>query len=113
MTDERLEELDRKIDRLKSALPKPAPERQADNVNQGVRAGTELVVCIAGGAGLGLLLDRWLETGPLFLIIFLLSGVAAGFMNVYRISNNMGAAVGFASLHQTEKKAKKAPENEP
>ena len=50
------------------------------------RAGTiglHLVSGVAIGAGIGYALDRWLETSPVCLLIFLLIGIAAGFRNVY------------------------------
>lgn len=46
--------------------------------------GTQLVVSIFIGFGVGLWLDKLLNTSPLFMILFILFGVAAGFFNVYR-----------------------------
>jgi ATP synthase protein I len=40
-----------------------------------------LVVAVAIGYGL----DRWLHTLPLFLILFVLLGGAAGLLNVWRL----------------------------
>jgi ATP synthase protein I len=44
----------------------------------------ELVVTTLVGFGLGWLVDRWLHTGPAFLIIGSLLGGAAGVRGVYR-----------------------------
>jgi len=50
----------------------------------GTRIGTELVSGVLVGAGLGYLLDRLFGTSPVLLIMFLIFGGAAGFLNVYR-----------------------------
>ena len=51
---------------------------------RGFRLSTELVGGVLVGAGLGWLIDRWLGSSPLGLIVFLLLGFAAGVMNVMR-----------------------------
>ena len=50
----------------------------------GTRIGTELVSGVLVGAGLGYLLDKVFNSSPVMLIIFLILGGAAGFLNVYR-----------------------------
>jgi ATP synthase protein I len=51
----------------------------------GIRAGVELVSAEAVAGVIGWGLDHWLHTLPLFLIIFILLGGAAGLMNVWRL----------------------------
>jgi ATP synthase protein I len=46
-------------------------------------------VSIAIGAGMGYLLDKWLNTAPYLLVIFALYGVAAGFWNLYKVTKRM------------------------
>ena len=46
--------------------------------------GITFAAAIAIGAGIGIVLDRWLDTSPWFTILFFLFGVAAGFMNMLR-----------------------------
>lgn len=46
--------------------------------------GITFAAAIAIGAGIGIVLDRWLETSPWFTILFFLFGVAAGFMNMLK-----------------------------
>ena len=60
-----------------------------------LRIGTELVAGLAVGVVIGWLLDRWLGTKPLFLILFFILGSAAGIMNVFRTVSGMGHAVGY------------------
>lgn len=50
----------------------------------GSRIGTELVAGILVGAGIGYFLDKIFTTSPTLLVIFLILGGAAGFLNVYR-----------------------------
>lgn len=112
-----LDDLEAKIARFKtgkSAVQQKETDKlkDAENMNNGIRAGAELVTTIGAGALIGYGLDSWLETKPLFLIIFLLAGVCAGFFNIYRITQNIGSSVGYPTLQKTEKEAKKAPENE-
>jgi ATP synthase protein I len=51
----------------------------------GLRVGVELVSALAVAVAIGWGLDRWLHTLPLFLIVFILLGGAAGVANVWRI----------------------------
>jgi len=61
-------------------------DRDHTRVHQwGVRVGTEMVASTMLGLGGGFLLDRWLDTRPLFLLLFFLFGVAAGFINLYHV----------------------------
>ncbi len=59
-----------------------------------LRMSTELVAAVVVGAGMGWLLDQWLGTMPLFLLVFLLLGMAAGFRNVIRTATEMGSNSG-------------------
>lgn len=46
--------------------------------------GLEMGLSVALGVGIGYYLDKWLNTEPWFLIIFIMFGVAAGFRSLYR-----------------------------
>jgi ATP synthase protein I len=46
---------------------------------------SEFVAAVIVGAAIGLGIDHLAGTSPLFLVVFLLMGAAAGFWNVYRI----------------------------
>lgn len=114
--DDRLKKLGEQLDAYKQQQAteqhkRSSREQDAENMNMGFRAGAELITPIAVGAFIGWLLDGWLDTTPIFLIIFLLFGIGAGFLGVYRVTNNIGGSVGFAPLHKSEKKDTKPPEN--
>jgi len=48
----------------------------------GMRAGTEAAAAIGIGVLIGVLLDRWLGTGPILLLVFLAFGCAAALRNL-------------------------------
>jgi ATP synthase protein I len=54
--------------------------------NLGFRALVEFVTAIVVAPIIGWQIDAWLKTGPVFLIIFLMLGMVAGLVNVYRIA---------------------------
>lgn len=56
------------------------------------RIGIELVAGLVVGGVIGWLLDTWLGTLPLFLILFFFLGSAAGILNVYRTARRMERA---------------------
>ena len=49
-----------------------------------VRAATDLGAAIFVGGVLGYWIDKWANTRPLFMILLLFAGFAAGFLNLYR-----------------------------
>ena len=48
--------------------------------------GISVVLAIGIGVWFGLTLDRWFGTKPWFFYIFLFTGIAAGFKNIYVIA---------------------------
>jgi ATP synthase protein I len=46
--------------------------------------GIAMILCTFIGYAVGLYLDKWVHSAPVFTIIFLLLGVAAGFLNAFR-----------------------------
>ncbi|MGO9132578.1 MAG: AtpZ/AtpI family protein [Methylovirgula sp.] len=88
----RLNALSSKLDaRPTSAAPE---ESEADlsngslgkAMNLGFRVLAEFVAAIGVGTLIGWQLDVWFHTGPILLIVFLMLGTAAGFMNIYRLA---------------------------
>ena len=64
-------------------------------VNTFSRIATELLAGLLIGTSLGWLIDNWLNTSPLFLIIFFLLGGAAGILNLWRIITGKGLKIGY------------------
>ena len=54
-----------------------------------LRIGVELLAALVVGGGIGWLLDHWLGTLPLFLLIFFFLGAGAGMLNVFRAAKEM------------------------
>jgi ATP synthase protein I len=95
----RLNDLDDRLRRLRQR----APEEEEKVVRGGsspqtaygfaFRIGVELVVALAVGGGIGWLLDHWLGTMPLFLLVFFVLGAVAGLLNVFRAAKQMNRDV--------------------
>ncbi len=80
---------------------KVAEKASKSGLNQGMRAGTDLVGGVLFGIGVGYGLDRWLDTKPWCLIIFFFLGTVAGFLNVYRSLAGYGYGVGYRKSSKT------------
>lgn len=70
------------------------------------RIGIEMVAGVIVGLILGIPLDEYFGTKPLFLIIFLILGFAAGLLNVFRGLKSMNA-----DLQDAQKGDKRPPES--
>ena len=111
--DPKLEELEKKIRKARHDEPTPEELSKAEadsNSRAGIQAGFEFVGSIVVSLVIGYGLDQWLGTKPVFFLIFFFLGICTGFFNVYRVTQNLGASVGFSQLHQAQKDAKRSPE---
>ncbi len=95
------EDLKARLEKLSSDLQaqREGAERQAERkaeadlagkslgqaMNLGFRVLADFVAAIVVGALIGWQIDKWTGTSPLFLIVFLGLGMAAGFMSIYRL----------------------------
>lgn len=69
-----------------------ASKRRADSgdgssLGLGLRIASEFVSAVLVGVAIGFFIDRAASTSPLFLVIFLMLGMAAGFLNIHRLSS--------------------------
>ena len=64
--------------------PDPAKRAMTSGYGMALRLAIEMVTALGVSVLLGLWLDGELGTAPLFLIVFLVLGMGAGFINVYR-----------------------------
>jgi F0F1-type ATP synthase assembly protein I len=87
----------------------PASGRE---MSQGVRAFMEMFGVLLGSGLMGYWLDRFFETAPTFLIIFIILGIISAVFNLYKLSKNLGTAIGSNSLQSEEKVARKPTHNE-
>ena len=93
------EALRARLERLSSRLEErnARPQRNGNDVDVsasstsralslGMRVLSEFVGGVLAGGGVGWLLDKLFSTQPVFLIVFIGLGTAAGFWNVYRMA---------------------------
>lgn len=64
--------------------PDPTKRAMTSGYGMALRLAIEMVAALGVSVFLGIWIDGELGTAPLFLIIFLMMGMGAGFMNVYR-----------------------------
>ena len=85
-TPDPLGDLDRRLKQARKAEYRG--DQQSGNrgsaLGFGFKIAVDLVCAVAVGFGLGYFLDWWLGTSPLFLLIMLPLGMAAGILNVMR-----------------------------
>jgi len=76
----------------------------------GMRIGIELLAAVLVGGGIGLFIDRWLDTAPIFMLAFVVLGFAAGVMDVLRILKGLDTSVGLGrAIREKDAKDTKAP----
>lgn len=81
---DRLSDFEARLDEARRKLD-PDPRQVAGRaMGNGLRLALELVTGSVVGGFIGWMLDRWLGTLPIFLLVFFLLGLAAGFRNLMR-----------------------------
>lgn len=80
--EERLKRLEERIAAMKKAAEPKKPRTRIEtnfaHANTAWRMVTELVAGLGIGFGIGWVLDAWFGTKPIFLVLFILLGFAAG-----------------------------------
>jgi ATP synthase protein I len=87
-----LEELDSRLKKIQEKRQRPEglgmpPTRTGQSLHLGI----EMAATLAVGGGVGWFLDRWLDTTPWLLIVFLFLGIGAGLSNAFRLASKYGA----------------------
>ena len=96
-----IQTLDKRLREARGKTEKPSAQNNDKNQSPGnalglaMRIGVELVSALAIGVAIGWLLDRWLDTQPWLMLMFIFLGGAAGILNVYRMARGFGYAVGY------------------
>jgi len=78
------DDLKYKIDLIKKKYKKEKTQTNNNFIGSAFKISTELVAAVFVAIFIGWYLDKWLGTKPIFLIILLLVGIAAGIFNVVR-----------------------------
>mgnify|MGYP001387103789 FL=1 len=88
--EHKLNQLNQKIEAAKSKNQSDShssiPPSQLGKV---MKLTVEIVAAVGIGVGIGILLDNFFNTRPLFIIIFFLLGSCAGILNVFRVAKSM------------------------
>ena len=90
--NKKLEEIKKKIDDYKSNHIHHKEINQAKRGRQisiALRLSTELVLATIVGGVLGWYIDKWLETKPIFFLIFLILGVISGVTTAIRTAQQL------------------------
>ena len=96
-----IKSLDKRLAEARGKAQESSPDKNDKNLppdsalGLAFRIGVELVSALAIGLAIGWLLDRWLDTRPWLMVVFIFMGGAAGILNVYRIARGFGYAVGY------------------
>lgn len=113
MTNDNQHDLDARLKAARDEFEKDYnPKTKAktnESLNDGAKAGIELVGAVLGGALLGFGIDHVFDTSPAGFFICLILGVITGFYNVYKITMGLGTSPGFMQLRGTKKNAKQGP----
>lgn len=89
------------------------PARYNREMSLGILAFMEMLGVLLGAGLMGWSMDHFFGTAPTILIIFVILGIAAAFFNLYKLSRNLGTAIGSNNLQSAEKAANKPSKNEP
>ncbi len=88
------------------------PAKYSREMNLGIRAFMEMLGVLLGSGLMGWALDAYFETSPTLLITFVILGIGAAFFNLYKLSKNLGTAIGSNRLQSEEKDGNKPSQNE-
>lgn len=79
-----LDEFSERLERIRGDSKAESPKGSASAWGRAMRISSDLLAGLFVGCLLGLGLDRWLETQPLFLLVGIALGFAAGLRNMMR-----------------------------
>lgn len=74
----------------KSVISRPDDdEMPSSGLGIGMRIGTELIIAVMMGVGIGWFVDRTFDTNPWGIMVFSILGMASGILNVIRVANKL------------------------
>jgi ATP synthase protein I len=91
-------------DHVQDPLNKPEEEKSGKGGLPGLafRVAIEIISAVAVGLAIGWFLDKWLDTRPWFMLVFIVLGSAAGIVNVYRMAAGYDYAAGYEKQKHRE-----------
>ena len=82
-----IKEIKEKVKKLKDELKaKELKKEGSSSMGIALKMGTEFVAAVFVASFIGFHVDKWLQTTPIFIIIFFIIGSVAGILNVVRSS---------------------------
>lgn len=81
-------------------------------MSQGMRAMGEFVGAVAVSAAIGWQLDKWFGAAPVFLLVFLALGTAAGFWSVYRMAAQPTGGLASRRIVPPNRKSRARPQDQ-
>ena len=82
-----IKEIKEKVKKLKDKLKsKELKKEGSSSMGIALKMGTEFVAAVFVASFIGFHVDKWLQTTPIFIIIFFIIGSVAGILNVVRSS---------------------------
>ena len=103
---ERISKLEQKHHRADGTAPQATIPKEG--MALATRVSTELVAGLIVGAGIGWILDRWLNTSPLLLVVMFFVGAAAGMLNSWRALSGRGMAAGYFKEYEPRSDKKRS-----
>ena len=92
--------------------PPPKPAHTGNEMATGIRAFMEMIGVLLGSGLMGYALDALFGTAPTLLIIFIVLGLIAAIFNLYKLSKNLGTAIGSNRLQSPPGVARNLAEND-
>ena len=87
-----LDEFEGRLQRARTArTDETHSEPPPSGLATALRLAAEMISTLLVGGAIGWFLDRWLDTKPWLLLVFLLLGALAGMLNAYRAAMRMTA----------------------
>ena len=86
--DKKIKSLNQRIQKAKGAS-NLGQHKPPSPVGKAMKVVVEIVAAMAVGLVIGILLDNYFDTRPIFIIIFFLLGSAAGILNVFRVAKSL------------------------
>lgn len=110
MTDKKLDDLEAQLAAARARQDTETPQSMqtySREMSLGIRAFMEMIGVLLGAGLMGWALDRFFGTAPILLSIFIVLGIGAAFFNIYKLSRNLGTAIGSNGLQSDAKTANK------
>ena len=86
--DKKIKSLNQRIQKAKDTS-NMGQNKPPSPVGKAMKVVVEIVAAMAVGLGIGLLIDNYFNTRPIFTLIFFLLGSAAVILNVFRVAKSL------------------------